>query len=114
MSTEVIVNALNILRLGLSFIPRQEEDISALDVLTTGNLASLGLSGEVLQVAQLGRAALTYLNARGIVTAEAVSLIAAAEDEDRDVTTDEVQAHLNTTQDELDDTQAEIDAMGTE
>lgn len=116
MSTAVIVGALQALRLGLSFVAdRQNMDTNdAVGILVSGSLASFGLTGEVLATAQLARAALTYLSSRGIFVDEALALIEAAEEEGRDVTTAEVQAHLNTTQNELDETQAQIDAMSDE
>ncbi len=116
MTTEVIVGALQALRLGLAFFAdRQNMDLNeAVGILVSGNLASFGLTGEVLATAQLARAALTYLNSRSIFIDDALALIEAAQEEERDVTTAEVQAHLDTTQDELDGTQADIDAMSDE
>lgn len=113
MSAETIIGALEVLRLGTAFLANRENmDVNeAVGLLVSGNLAAFGLTGEVLQTAQLGRAALTYLNGRGIFIDDALALIEDAQAESRDVTTEEVQAHLNTTQSELDETQADINAL---
>jgi hypothetical protein len=112
MNTEVVVGVLATVRAVLGFISEKEDEKDvALNILSSGNLAALGLKGEVLETALLGRAMLTYLQQRKISVEKAIDLIKRAEAEGRDVTSAEVQSELDITQAQLDATQSLIDEM---
>lgn len=71
--------------------------------------ASVMLAVKLLNIVQAG---FSWLTNRGITRDQALALLQTAEDENRDVTTQEVADMLDLTDDELAETQAMIDAMG--
>lgn len=113
MNAQLIVALLSTVRVVLSYISvRNNGDRAmALNILRSADLEQFGLSGDALETARLGRAALTYLTHRGIIIDEIVELISLAEDEGRDVTTEEVQVHLDLSAVELEETDALISQM---
>ena len=113
MNTAVIAGILTTVRAIVNwFAAKQGGDVdSALNILQQDDLRGLGLSDDVLELVNYGKAGLAYLTRRGIPVEEAVELIKLAEAENRDLTEAEVDGMLDKASVELDETQAMIDAM---
>ena len=114
MTAQLAVGILTTIRSVLAYFQARQtggDRDAALALLTRGNLEAAGLDEDAIEAALIARAGLVYLDKRGVPVQQSVDLIAAAEAEGRDVTTEEVQAALDQTQAELDETQDAIDNM---
>lgn len=117
MNTALTVGVLNVVRTGLLYlIARQnnDDDFTAIDVISSVDLRPFGLDVETLDLVNYTKTGLAFLARRGIPIEESLKVIETAVEEERDVTEEEVQTLIDVARSELDETQAKIDEMSSD